>query len=63
LAGAGDEYVTETPFVINPSDAVDQFTEILLVPCPVVITPGDVTVQVYVPDPIDGTVYMERVVD
>ena len=63
LAGGGDEYVTDTPFVINPGAAADQLTDIELVPCPVVITPGAVMVQVYVPDPIDGTVYVDNAVD
>jgi hypothetical protein len=63
LAGGGDEYVTETPFGINPGDAADQLTEIAFVPCPLVIIPGANIVQVYVPDPILGTEYVDNVVD
>lgn len=37
---------TDTPFGINPGDAVPQLTTIALVPCPLTITPGDTTVQV-----------------
>ena len=32
LAGGGEEYVTDTPFGINPGAAADQFTEIEFVP-------------------------------